>query len=225
MTVSEQIKQRGHWALTIRLFSTMFEPNRILYNDLYRILQQSQVKMLGWPFPTLDTQYTMFDDDFIEGELTTTDQDHAEAWRFFTSGQFLGIRGFVDDWPNYSDVGTRTLGYVGAIYSITEYCSFAAQLADVVQTDEPISIQILANQTGGRFLHNDAPQSMRLPNDKYRTNADNIELLNTVVDLPSLRTRYREIAADAVIQLAARFGLEVDQASIFKRQDRLRFPE
>src|SRR4051812_18703599 len=95
--VSDKIRSRGHWDITIR--PTRFDQGRVPYAELDDTLASVVVSFRGWPVPFIDQREPLVrGEDWIGQDVDAEMVNHYEAWRFFTSGQFNQLRSVSADW-------------------------------------------------------------------------------------------------------------------------------
>jgi hypothetical protein len=134
--VTEKIRSRGSWDVTIRPAS--FVADRVRYDHLDDVLSRSVVRMRGWPVPLVDPQAPFLrGEDWVGQDINARMVLHYEAWRFFTSGQFNQLRSVSADWRAGTDMSPTTVP-AGAdsvievweiLFYLTEVFELAARLA------------------------------------------------------------------------------------------------
>ena len=93
----DKIRNGPHWKVVVRPPS--FEPERIPMLDDYRTaVEDSQVRLRGWPYPYLDENLER-GEDWI-ASCVESFEERREYWRFFQSGLFVHFFSFWDDRPS-----------------------------------------------------------------------------------------------------------------------------
>jgi hypothetical protein len=143
--LTDRIRSRAYWDVVIRPQS--FREDRVPYEDLESIVERCAVRLRGWPLPYLSDEQLVRGEDRI-GQETDAPGGHLEAWRFFTSGQFLQLSAISADWRRKNvDVHDEGAGHESVIavweilYYLTEVYEFAARLALTPAGDDPIVIE------------------------------------------------------------------------------------
>jgi len=110
--------------------------------DMERLIRESQVRLRGWPFPYIGQQgeSSTFNAGF-QGHVDWN--DIREAFRLYKSGLFVWKRAIWEDLRDAkTEKGKRTLSFISAIYSITEWLLFIARLHEVMGTTDSVRLQI-----------------------------------------------------------------------------------
>lgn len=132
--VTQMIRSRGYWDVTIR--PNDFAAERVSYDDLYRLLGSAAVRFRGWPVPLVDDRLELIrGEDWIGEDIDAGVVSHYEAWRFFTSGQFVHLRAVSADWrkgaeaPRLPSGCRRVIEVWEILFYLTEVFELAARLA------------------------------------------------------------------------------------------------
>jgi hypothetical protein len=114
--------------------------------ELERFIKESQVSLRGWPFPYLGNQVkrSTFNTGF-QGYVDL--EDIREGFRLHKSGQFIFKRALWEDLKGCkTQNGKRTLSFVNAIYSCTEWLLFLSRLYELLA--EANTVRILVRVVG-----------------------------------------------------------------------------
>jgi len=135
----------SHWEIIAHPAQYLSEriPNLL---DVERLIKESQVSLGGWPFPYLGNQVKQ--STFNTGFQGYVDlEDHREGFRFHKSGQFIFKQALLGDLMGYkTQNGKRTLSFVSAIYSCTEWVLFLSRLYQLLA--EVNTVRILVRLVG-----------------------------------------------------------------------------
>ena len=154
--ITDKIRSRGHWEISIRPLP--FEPARIAYGDLMKIIESAVVRMRGWPVPFIDHRESPIrSETWIGQDVDAESVGHHEAWRFFMSGQFSQVRAISADWRDGERLSIPG-GYDGVVqvwevlFYLTEVFELAARLALGPAGDEQMEIQVCLSNIENRGL-------------------------------------------------------------------------
>lgn len=120
------IKSRGHWLAVIR--PEPFNPDRVPYTDLERILTAATVRLRGWPVPFIEYGEVLHGGDWIGGEGSKQSPGR-ESWRFYTSGQFVHLNVVGSDWGDGVVAVPSGAAPVIAVWEILFYVTEIVELA------------------------------------------------------------------------------------------------
>src|SRR4051794_9768857 len=131
--VVDKIRSRGFW--DVELWPLPFDACRFDYENLENIIEEATVRMRGWPVPYIDHREPWLrGDDWIGQDLDALMVSHVEAWRLFTSGQFVHLRAISADWGETNLVAPRSadekiIPIWEILFYLTEVTELAARLA------------------------------------------------------------------------------------------------
>lgn len=223
MTISNDIKSRGHWL--IRIKPTIFNAKQISsFSKLEELIYASSVNARGWDFPHIDYNNTpkRFD-DYIEQE--TDWHLFKEVWRLYLSGQFIFLGALWAEWRDKSPGNFGALDQSNApvlfvsdtVAKWTELLFFASKLMTKMEVDS-VDIDVTLKGLQGRSLY--VPPINRMPFVTPKT--ANIQEFSRSLHLnvPDLSQRYREIAVDECLETFARFGWDTTKENLqgFQRE-------
>lgn len=165
--LSDKIKSRGFWRVTIR--PAQYVERRIdNVTELFPLVQRLSVQLRGWDFPHIDHHNPpVIGPDWASQELEW--EHHLERWRIYQSGQFAYLGAFTIDWaadtnnwlprPPKPPRGTL-LGISDAVCRYAEFFEFASAWALSPAGDDPIHIEVGCHGIQDRELWLDDPNRM-----------------------------------------------------------------
>lgn len=221
--VVNRIQSRGYWHRVFRPLP--FEEERVELGKLYAMVQQSAVEN-GWGCPMINPGMPPSTTSAYVGHVFEW-EDCREAWRFYTSGQFVSVKAFMLDWrekasyawPNLPGEATDYLGMLDAVRSFTAFYEFAARLAMSEAGAERVSVTIEARRLKGRTLISEAPH--RRLNQRYQTAAEDFSYPREVTRT-DLVAQPSEMALEGVRKLFQCFGCPIDIATLRGIADELK---
>ena len=185
---------------------SQYLPERIPHlPDLGRLIKESQVSLGEWPFPCLDNQVTQ--STFNAGFQGYVDlEDHREGVRFHKSGQFIFKRALWEDLMGCkTQSGKRTLSFVSAIYSCTEWLLFLSRLYELLAEANTVRILVRVVGCKNRQLASFG-ESRRFRSDLYESQEDVISFQRDCT-VEELRASSNEIAGTIVKHIFHVFNL------------------
>lgn len=204
----EKIRSRGYWDVEIR--PTVFDPTRVEYEDLEAVIERVAVRMRGWPVPMVDYQSPWLrGNDWVGQDVDALLVSHLEAWRFFTSGQFVQLRAISADWGEHDVIAPwAATGPVIPVWEIlfflTEVVELAARLA--LQKDLEGSVQLRARLAGMAERGLVVGQRNRAEFFQPYVQTQDVLTAETTVAADELLANPREIAVVLARHLFLRFG-------------------
>ncbi len=158
--LTDAIKSRGHWRMSVR--PTEFVRERCEYGELEPLIRQLVIQVGGWSFPPLlRSQDVGRGRDWVG---VSSDRDvHKEVWRLFQSGQFAYLGGFWMDWDNglRSERAPRPprelLGVEDVLRQLTVFFLFASSLVLSAVGSESVVVRVGAHGLAGRVLWIESP--------------------------------------------------------------------
>jgi len=221
--ITDMIRSKGHWDVGIR--PQPFTEHRIDYGDLDEILASAVVRFRGWPVPFIDHREDLLrGDDWIGQDIDAEIVSHYEAWRFFSSGQFIHLRAVSADWRTGNEGTVVPEGASSAIeiweilYYLTELFELAARLALGRAGDERMTIDARLNGLQGRALVVGEPRRIPFSAPRRAT----VESHRQTVTLPreQLVAEPREKAVEMAREFFLRFGWKpsLDQLTEHQRE-------
>ncbi len=219
-SLPEKIKKSPHWRVNFRPTShkTRFENP----SDAFNLLQQSQVRLRGWPYPFVS-------DDSREKvrakEYIASGSDfggHVEYWRMYYSGQFINlftVREKVDQsWDeklrkeanqlmlrpadlNVADI-PGFINIINLLYHFTEIFEFVSRLCSKKLYDMNLEIIVELHKAKGFALIAEFPKFW---SSHYPATTDPITK-STIFESEQLLTRSAKFALDWAIYFFDQFG-------------------
>lgn len=213
----EKILSRGYWKIIVR--PEKFLPDKIAYNALLPIVQNSAVDIFGGGFPNVVQDIPISRGTKCIGQEIGTDH-FLEIWYLYQSGQFLHYSDILDDWINVIDqLFTSPQWKPGKFLSIEEVIRqftgifvFASRLAltDIYSKDLYVVIDVLLKNLQGRYLYISTPGKVPLRRP-YEAQISEF-LYTTRIQKDELIARPKELALRASSELFLRFGWDPSQA-------------
>lgn len=207
--VVDRIRSKGYWDVVIR--PRTFREDRVPYAELDELIQQSVVRMRGWPVPFFaQNEEIRRGNDWIGQDIAAKVVGHHEAWRMHTSGQFSHLRSVGVDWRHLAKVAPSatpeepTIEVWEVLYYLTEIFEFAARLALSAAGDSEMRLDVRLVGTKDRRLVVGQPNRMEFFTD-YRASLEQIEQ-RVEESRESLVANPRELAVATSREIFARFG-------------------
>lgn len=133
------------WEFSIH--PTEYRSPRMPIVGLENTLNRCAVRLRGWPFPYLGNKSET--SNFNKGFQGYYDSpDLREAFRFYQSQLFVFKRALWEDLRHAGPPDKRTLSFISAIYSITEWLLFSQRLAE--NSEEVKSFRISVRLIGAK---------------------------------------------------------------------------
>jgi hypothetical protein len=186
-TLGGKLSKAPHW--TIAMCPATYAPVRIAsLSALQRHVQASAVSLRGWTFPIVNRVGNSGWSNFAGGSESSYDsRSHAaEALRAYVSGLILWCAQLWEDESDLAPKGRRVLSFISAIFSATEWTTFAQRYFEpLVPIEEPVYISVTLEGTLNRELIS-ADRQVDLPAG-YRAGVDMIPI-QEIVPISELRT-------------------------------------
>lgn len=214
----------GHFDAALR--PSPHDPERLSPAGLENFLRRHAVRMRGWPLPFMDERQPIRRHaSWISQEYTGP--RHQEAWRLFTSGQFLHRRLLVSDLTGSADLQPDAPGATGSVvvWDVLLYTVELTELAARFVTDlvcNDITIECsLVNIDGRQLVSGEWTRELFGP---YLIAADRLKASRKISTIDLLADP-RGIAVTLVQKLLTPFGLDLSdkvladwQEQIFQRR-------
>ena len=216
--LSKPLANQGHWQVVIR--PSLFQAPRISnFSSLYSLVKKSQVRLVGWEFPSMESEtYSQSGANWIGDEFN---EDIPEAWRLYQSGLFVSLTAYSGDLDLLSDLSglprDRLFEINSAIYFLTCAFKFAAAIANTEAGDDNMLIAVSANNLAGRTLTTPkgllrgGPRTTSAISFPYIMHGSRVELTG----------QPEELAANAAVELFKRFRWNPAPQEVRKIQSRL----
>ncbi len=221
--VTERIRGLGHWDVAI--LPEPYNPDRVPYERLDSLLERSAVRLRGWPLPMVDRRDGfLHGQDWIGQDIDANFVAHAEAWRFFTSGQFAQLRAVSADVRTGRERTAVPAGAETAIevwevlFFLTELTELAARLAVTPAGDDTVTVTATLRRTRNRALVAGTPE--RELNSLYVATAEDIIAARTV-ERDRLVAEAAGIAVEMSQDVFLRFGFKAATETLASYQSEL----
>jgi hypothetical protein len=223
--LTNAIRSKGYWRIDIH--PTDYVTERVPYVALKSTLERTVVRLRGWDLPHFDRQGTERRGNNWIGSETEWNYVR-EAWRFYQSGQFVYMRGMIEDWIEPDRIqfgriplGVPSLGVGDALFTISEIFEFASRLSVTDAGADQMRVEIDLRNVAGRHLYVDDVNRMRMDN-QYSFH-DAALTRSVVVSRADAAGRSRELALDMASDIFGHFGWHPDRALLQGQQDELRW--
>ena len=211
--IVNRIRSHGHWEVTVG--PEPYRADRVPTSRLDDILAGVVVRMRGWPVPFIDhRQRTRTGKGWIGQDVDASSVAHAEAWRFFPSGQFTQLRIVSADIRQGAEATRVPSGATSAIevweilFYLTELVELAARLSLTDAGADVMTVDARLHGLEGRQLVAGTPQR-ELHGDYLAYDATTRQ--ERTLPRDELISRPREIAVDmAAAMMADAFGFNTD---------------
>ncbi|RYB88332.1 hypothetical protein EUA06_21490 [Nocardioides glacieisoli] len=203
-----EISSAGHFDAAIR--PAPHDARRIPPAHLVDFLRKHTVRMRGWPVPFMDGgQPVHRHGNWIGQEYE--DGRHKEAWRLFTSGQFLHRRVLVSDLVQDQQLAADQASATGSVvvWDVLLYTVELVELAARIATDlrcDTVTVNLnLVNIEGRQLVSGDWSRELHGP---YLVNSGRL-LAQRLLTTTSLLADPRGIAVSLTQDLLGQFGVDV----------------
>lgn len=204
----------GSWAYTdIAVRPGPYESERLSSESLDATLIEHVVRLRGWPVPRVDQREpTTRHGNWIAQDISSPGVHKEEAWRLFTSGQFLHRRALETDMrpesPELAATHPRATGAVAVwdvLLYMVEIAEFGARWATTLGCDT-ITFEIaLHNVSGRQLISGDRKRDIR--NDLIIT-SDQVPASHTITTT-QLLTDTRRTGVDLAQKILHKFGADI----------------
>lgn len=222
--VTDKIRSKGYWEVAIR--PEPFVQDRVGYADLDDVLASVAVRLRGWPVPFIDNRDLLIrGDDWIGQDIDGAPVCHYEAWRFFTSGQFVQLRSVSADWRVGREATTVPEGFASVIevweilYYVTEVFELAARLVLGPAGGERTTLDVQLNGLQQRALVVGLPRRLPFMTPYVTTTASLRQQLTLSRD--QLVAEARQKAVSMSREFFLRFGWKPSVTQLTELQNEL----
>lgn len=199
-----------------------YKADRLRPDQLESFVTSQTVRLRGWPVPMLSTRDRVaHHGTWIGQDLQAVVVPHVEAWRVFTSGQFLHRRVLATDLRDAPELRPEAPGATGAVavwdllLYLVEVAELSARYASTLEA-ETVTIQAsLENITGRELVSGDLKRELHGP---YVTQADSLTASGSYKS-PALLASPRAVGVDLTQQILRKFGLDVSDKVLTEWQD------
>lgn len=198
-----------------------FKADRINRGALESFITQHAVSMRGWPVPMVSTRHPVEHlSQWIRQDIQATVVPHAEAWRLFTSGQFMQRRVVATDLRDAEELRPETPGATGAVavWDILLYLVEVAELGTRIATAvgaETVTFNIALRNVAGRELI--SGDVRRRSARTYVTHATDL-VATAQLSLTDLIAEPRHSGVDLAQLLLQQFGTDIDDQTLLDWQ-------
>jgi hypothetical protein len=214
----DQILASGHFDAGIK--PGPHDATRLTPGQLEDFLRRHTVRMRGWPLPFIDSHQP------VRRHGTWISQEyaglrHKEAWRLFTSGQFLHRRVLVSDLVDHGELAANATGATGSVvvWDVLLYAVELVELAARFATDlacDHVTINFdLANIEGRQLISGEWARELYGP---YIISTDRLEARRRVTT-SDLLADPRGVAVSIAQDLLGQFGLNVPEQVLMDWQE------
>lgn len=199
-----------------------YDAGRISPSQLEDFAGTQAVRLRGWPVPMLSNRDPVaHHGNWIAQDLQAEIVPHLEAWRLFTSGQFLQRRVIATDLRDAAELKAEAPEATGAVavWDILLYLVEVAELGARYATAlgaETVTIDVSLENIAGRELISGSWD--RELHGRYITHAE-VLTARVVHPAPALLATPRAIGVDLAQQILRKFGLDVPDKTLMEWQD------
>lgn len=203
-----------------------YQGERLTPAQLETFISEQAVRLRGWPVPMVSSR------DAVRryGRWIAQDSQsiyHVEAWRMFTSGQFLHRRALatdVNDAGELRETDPRATGAV-ALWDVLLYVVEVAELGARMATRlgcETVTFEVSLQKIEGRELI--SGDRLRQLFGPYLSSAESFATHRSV-DVGELLTEPRTVGVQMAQRLLRQFGVEVSDQILLDYQDTILDPQ
>jgi hypothetical protein len=204
-----------------------YKDDRLRPDELAGFITEHAVRLRGWPVPMVDNRSPIArHGNWIGQDLQAEIVPHVEAWRLFTSGQFLHRRVVTTDLRDTPELRAQAPGATGAIavwdvlLYLVEVAELGARFAtslDVGTMSIDVSLENLSGREliageWGRILHGPYISS----ESRFAARAD--------VAVPTLLGAPRAVGVGLTQQILRQFGLNLSDTLLDQWQAQILHP-
>lgn len=197
-----------------------YQAERLTPAQLDPFVAEHAVRLRGWPVPMVSPR------DPLQRHGTWLAQDsqstfHVEAWRIFTSGQFLQRRVLATDVRDADELRAEDARATGAValWDVLLYVVEVAELAARMATRlgcETVTFEVSLRGIAGReLISGDHRRHLYGP---YLSAADSFSAARTL-DVTDLLTDPRTIGVEVAQRILRQFGIDVPDQVLHDYQD------
>jgi len=210
------VSEPAYFDVTVR--PGPYQADRIAPNDLVEFLEKRTVRLRGWPVPRVAAEPVLRHGTWVAQDVVSS--PHVEAWRLFTSGQFLHRRMLFTELRHSQELSPTTAAATGAVavwdvlFYMVEVAEFAARVATALAV-EAVTVEVsLERITGRELVSGDFKREIHGPYLAAGTRfAGKIAL-----DVSALLEDPRTVGVILAQQLLQQFGLGVPDKVLFDWQ-------
>lgn len=221
--VLDYISERGHWDASVRAIP--YSAERVAYARLRSSVEDSAVRLRGWPVPFVDYQQGFLGGEYWIGQdIPLRGVPHVEAWRMCSSGQFMQRRVIATEMRSSGELSPSLPGAEGSIavwdilYYVSEVIEFASRMATTdAGSDEMQVVCTLHGMRNRQLISGDWNREL---DDNYLSPSDHITS-RRAHSKSELLGNHRGLAIRTAQELLQRFGLDVPDEVLVEWQTQL----
>lgn len=201
-----------------------YKEDRLRPDQLPGFITEHAVRLRGWPVPMISNRERVIRHGrWIGQDLQADRVPHVEAWRFFTSGQFLHRRVVATDLRDAAQLRADAPEATGAIavWDVLLYLVEVAELSARFSTSlsmDTIAIDVsLENIAGRELISGDWNREL---NASYLTDADRFTA-HANLSVPGLLRDPRGVGVDLTQQILRQFGLDMPATVLDQWQNQI----
>lgn len=199
-----------------------YKADRISPSQLETFATTQAVRLRGWPVPMVSNRDDVaHHGNWIGQDLQAEIVPHLEAWRLFTSGQFLQRRVIATDMRDATELKPEAPDATGAVavwdilLYLVEVAELGARYAAALRAETVTFEVILENIAGRELISGDWERELH---GRYITRAVAMTA-RAVHPTPALLAAPRAVGVDLSQQILRKFGLEVTDKLLMEWQD------
>lgn len=221
--VLDKIKSKGYWEVMIRPTSFVKRFNLV---EAKTWLEKICVRYYGWTVPVItnNSEQCFFGQNYVEGIFDN--YGVIEVWRFYTSGQLVYYRGFIEDWQAgnwYTGIAsretgksaTKVKGIAVTVNEVTMFYQLAKQMLETNKITDQLKVMITLHDIKDRTLATDSAMSILY--DDYTCRIPNF-ILDNDYSKEQLVNKYAEISMNALVEIATVFNWTKDGVQTVLKQ-------
>jgi hypothetical protein len=201
-----------------------FDSNRLSPAELESFITGRAVRLRGWPVPMVDRRVPFRRyGNWIAQDVDSGIVPHVEAWRLFTSGQFVQRRIVATDLRDNEQLRPWAPGAVGAIavwdvlLYLAEVAELAARFATVLSVEKVLIDVKLHNVADRQLISGEAARDL---DDVYMV-ATNQVAAREQFDIIGLAADPRAAGILLTQQIIRQFGLDVHDQVLRQWQEQI----
>jgi hypothetical protein len=200
-----------------------FQADRLSAGELDRFVVEHSVSMRGWPVPFVGREPLQRHGTWVGQDIPSSGLPHAEAWRMFTSGQFLHRRLLATDLRDAQELRPDVTGATGAVavwdvllYMI-EVAEFGARMATALGLDQVAFDIGLDGIEGRQLISGDFWRELHGP---YIAAGNRFDA-SVTVEVTRLLEHPRAVGVTLAQRLLQQFGLSLPDEILYEWQDKI----
>lgn len=216
----------GTWVVTpaytdVAVRPGAYELDRLNPSELDLFVVEHSVSMRGWPVPFVGREPLQRHGAWVGQDIPSGGLPHGEAWRMFSSGQFLHRRLLATDLRDAEDLKPFAAAATGAVaiwdvlLYFVEVAEFGARMATALGLDQ-VTFNVALDGIAGRQLV--AGVSNRDVPGHYVASASRFEGSETV-EVTSLLVDPAAVGVQLTQKILQKFGLRTPDTVLYEWQE------